>query len=120
MILARSVFVNCMNKYYMSGLKLLNLKERYPFTCECGLSIEVAPSVFMSGFQTNMGGIFCPNCKDHVLIKIDDTNTHMVSDENRMTGAALPSACYRDATPDEEKKINERKKKHSNQQAEKS
>lgn len=99
-------------------MKILNLKAKYPFTCLCGhKELTVAPSMFMSMFQNNTGGVHCPSCKDHIVVEINDTNDALVpvaklSELSSVRPALheLPLACYRDATKEEEETIIERQK----------
>lgn len=99
-------------------MQILNLKERYPFTCECGENgYSAAPSIFMSAFQANHGGIWCPTCKKHHHCRIDENNERMIlypdgleADEVAKNPAHLPDACFREATPEEEEIIKAREK----------
>lgn len=94
-------------------IQLLNLKDRYPFECSCGFkSTQVAPSIFMSCFQLNLGGVHCPKCKKHISVRINETNDALIPIAEVPDGVEsgpLPAACYRDATPEEEKIIAARK-----------
>lgn len=103
-------------------MKILNLKKKYPFNCLCGHKEEsVGPSMFMSCFQQNVGGVHCPGCKEHIFVKINDTNDELVPQSRvidtpsiKPSSEQLPEACYRDATKEEEETILERQKKDDN------
>ena len=90
---------------------ILNLKERYPFECECGFKAEAGPSIFMSCFQQNLGSISCPQCKKFHRSEIDEKNEKFILTDYGApdTQGPLPDACYRVATPEEIIKINEKK-----------
>lgn len=81
----------------------LNLRPRYPFTCpSCGDDKHSAgPSIFMSGFQMNVGGATCPSCGEHLRLRIDEKNERMVATKYNYEKPAgqevapeLPAACY--------------------------
>jgi hypothetical protein len=88
-------------------MEILNLKERYPFECQCGRRVDVAPSIFMSGMQLNKGGVYCNECKTHTPVIIDRKNEKIIKmpGNDMMRLYPLPKACYREATPEEEKII---------------
>ena len=91
-------------------MEILNLKERYPFACYCENVIEASPSIFMSGFQMNLGGVHCPKCKTHISVQIDENNENFIpvgiASNGDIKDGPLPAACYRKATPEEEAIIN--------------
>jgi hypothetical protein len=85
-------------------IKILNLKERYPFRCECTHECEAGPSIFQSGFQLNRGRVRCPGCKRNFTVRIDSKNENMLAmtEEETKQYEQLPDACFRNATIAEE------------------
>lgn len=91
-------------------MEVLNLKERYLFLCECKERREIAPSMFMSLMQINVGSFTCPGCQKQIYCKIDDTNTQMIERKSKNRSAddyntPLPDACYRTLTEEEINKL---------------
>lgn len=79
-------------------VEVLNLKKHYFFKCyKCNHLQYAKPSIFMTGFQLNIGGGGCLKCKTYLALKIADDNKKMISFERRLEDELqpLPNRCFR-------------------------
>lgn len=87
-------------------VEVLRLKESYPFKCwKCGHEQRANPSIFMTGFQMNMGGGQCLKCGTYLGLRIHSSNKKMISfdrENKRESGKGrMPDKCYKKITLEE-------------------